>query len=149
MTHRQRAALAARIAAIRKLQVSESRAALADAVRREASLLERLGEAELALAEERSAWQAHLAAARPAPAILQAFRDALMKLEAGRQAATVRLDEASADRERREAELLQAMLRETQAERYARRRAASSRRRAEETRLQSMEDRVSFAWSRP
>lgn len=149
MTHRQRAALALRITAIRRLQVSEARAALADAVRREASLRERLGEAERALAEERSAWQAHLAAARPAPAIMQAFRNALVTLAAGKQAAAVQLEEAVSDRERREAELLQAMLREAQAERYAHRRAAISRRRAEETRLQSMEDRVSFAWSRP
>jgi hypothetical protein len=139
--------LAARIAAIRNLQVSEARAALADAVQREASLRDRLGEAERALAGERAAWLGHLAAARPAPAILQAFRGALVNLEAGREAASVLLEEAAAERDRREAGLLQAILREAQAERFARKRAAISLRRSEEVRLQAMEDRVSFAWS--
>ena len=145
----RRAAAAQKILSIRELQTFEAKAALAAALKREASCEAELETAAQDLASERAAWQSYLLAGKPAPAILRAFAAGIARLAEVHARTRASLAAAAAERSLCGAGVRTAVMREDLARRTAHKHIAKCAQLAEARRMDRAEERTTYAWSRP
>ncbi|MDP3458210.1 MAG: hypothetical protein Q8S09_02950 [Hyphomonas sp.] len=145
----RRAAAAQKILSIRELQTFEAKAALAAALKREASCEAELDTAAQGLASEREAWQSYLLAGKPAPAILRAFGAGIARLAQAHAQTRASLAAAATGRSLCEAGVRTAVMREDLARRTAQKHVAKCAHLAEARREDRAEEQTTYAWSRP